>query len=71
MVRSESVPAQEIPSPDEDDLTPDSMNSDSTPAHVEVFDLQDESSSESVTPEMDPHVLFIKLKEVWFSPNMC
>jgi len=31
---------------------------------VEVFELAEDSSSESVTPDMDPQVLFIKLKEV-------
>ena len=54
----------DIPTPDLDDLTPDSMDNDPLPSHVEVFDLRDESSSESVTPDMDPHILFIKLKEV-------
>jgi hypothetical protein len=33
------------------------------PSHIETFELE-ESSSESVTPDMDAQVLFIKLKEV-------
>lgn len=35
---------------------------------MEVFDLQ-ESSSESISPDMESHALFIKLKEV--SPCFC
>lgn len=37
----------------------------SAPPNVEVFDLPDDVSSEGgITPDMDSHVLFIKLKEV-------
>lgn len=49
------VPAEiiDLPSPDE-----------ATSPTIEVFDLPEDSSSDGVTPEMDPQVLFIKLKEV-------
>ena len=30
---------------------------------VDVFDLAEESSSENTTPDMDPNILYVKLKE--------
>ncbi|XP_064647076.1 uncharacterized protein LOC135499942 isoform X3 [Lineus longissimus] len=49
---SPSIPSEPPP----EDLSPEE------PPHIETFELE-ESSSESVTPDMDPQVLFIKLKE--------
>ena len=53
-----------------DEVTPEtpdlSSPEESVSAAIEVFDLPDESSSEGVTPEMDPQVLFIKLKEAQY-----
>ena len=33
---------------------------------IETFDLAEDSSSDSITPDMDSQVLFIKLKEVGY-----
>ena len=45
-------------------LSPDGDYKVAPLAGIEGFELQDESSSESVTPDMDSQVLFVKLKEV-------
>lgn len=41
----------------------DASSPDDSRPHVEVFDLS-ESSSESISPDMESQALFIKLKEV-------
>ncbi len=48
-------------------LSPDAADYKVAPlAGIEGLDLHDESSSESVTPDMDAQVLFVKLKEVTY-----
>lgn len=53
-----------MPSPMEEEEV-EEEESVSVPPHAEVFDLSEDVSSEGgITPDMDSHVLFIKLKEV-------
>ena len=55
-----------MPSEPDDIVAPDEdLSPELPPANIEVFEL-DESSSESVTPDMEPQILFIKLKEAQY-----